>query len=175
MGILNNFDIKANFWKINPQLTLGEPLQKLYNDDKSKDKTASSQIMWAIALVYDTESKYFNIPIGERKKIVAKDYLKNESFNFDDYKDHIELYEKITLTPARRHLIIWNSKLDEKTAFLEGLKYNESTAELIEKLLISNTKLYAELERISEELVKEGNSGIVKGGAIESANESGDI
>jgi len=175
MSILNSFNIKANFWQVNPQLCAVDPLATLYNGDKSKDKSDSSKIMWAIALVFDIESKYFNIPLDDRKKIIARDYLKNDKFDFNKYKEYIEFYEKLTLTPARRHLIIWNNKLDEKTTFLEGLQYNEQTAELIEKLLISNTKLYAELERISEELVKEGDSGIVKGGSEESISEKGEM
>lgn len=175
MGLLNYFDTRANFWKANPQLCIAGALKSLYENDKSKDKEESSRIMWAIALAYDIESKFFNLPLIERKKFISKDYLKNEKFDFDKYKDCIEFYEKLSITPARRQLIVWNTKLDEKTEFLATLPYNAQNAKLIDELLSSNTKLYEALAKISEELVKEGDRGVVKGGSEESLSEKGEL
>ena len=175
MGILNNFDTKANFWQINPQLCIMEPLKTLYDADKSKSKEDSSKIMWAIALIVDPESKFFNLPLDQRRKLISKDYLQNPKFNFDDYKEHARFYELLSITPAKRQLVIWNTKLDEKTSLLEKMVYSVENAEFLEKLLASNSKLYSELERISEQLVKEGEFGIVKGGSEESISEKGEI
>ncbi len=175
MNILNNFDIKANFWQVNPQLKIPAPFNKLYEDDKTKDKHSSSQIMWAIALTTDPSSKFFNITLEDRRTIIARDYLKDIKFDFNAYKECIDFYERMVLTPAQRQLTIWSKKLDEKTELLSRITYNESNSELIEKLLISNTKLFGELQRISEALVKEGEDGIVKGGSEESISEKGEI
>lgn len=154
---------------------IAEPFQKLYSEDKSKNHENSSRIMWAIALVCDTESKYFNLPDKEKRKIIARDYLKDDKFDFSKYREQMDLYEQLIFTSGQRQLSIWKRKMDEKTELLSHMVYSVDSAEFIEKLLVSNTKLFAELERISEQLVKEGESGIVKGGSEESASEKGDI
>ncbi len=169
--VLNSFDIKANFWKINPQLRIA--FKEIHDADKSKEKLESSSIMWAIALILDTESKYFNMPILERKQLIAREYLKDASFNFEKYKHEMNLYEKLTITPAKRQLTEWSRIMDEKSELLKSLSYTTETWEIIEKMLKSNKDLYSELERISELLVKEGERGTIKGGSVESASEGG--
>lgn len=175
MNILNNFDTKANFWKTNPQLCITEPLKSFYEADKSKDKTESSTIMWALVLVVDMDSKYFNLPILERRKIIARDYIKNKDFDFDKYKEYSDFYEKLSVTPAKRQLIEWSRIMDEKSEVLRSMKYNVTNWETIEKMLISNKTLFSEFERLSELLVREGEQGVVKGGSEESASEKGEV
>ena len=46
-----------SFWKEYPELTIAPGLDKLYKDDKSKDKKESSIFMWAIDLCENLESK----------------------------------------------------------------------------------------------------------------------
>ena len=48
--ILEGFDTDVNFWKLHPQLKVPLPFASIYKEDKSKSKSKSSQIMWAIAL-----------------------------------------------------------------------------------------------------------------------------
>lgn len=171
--IVNNFNTNNNFWDSNPQLKIAEDFAVLYKSDKSKGKEDSSKIMWAIALVYDPKSKYYNLPIKSRKQIIARDYLGDESFNFDEYQQQVSFYTSLTISPARRHLVEWNNKLDEKTEFLVKTRYTGDTWKMIEEMLINNTKLYSELARISESLEKEGEEGVTRGGSSESASETG--
>lgn len=172
MSIVNNFSTDANFWDANPMLKLPLPFKELYDEDKSKNKNKSSRIMWAIALVYDPESKFINLPLPTRMLLVRDEFIGDTEFNFEDYLDQRTMYEELVLTPARRQLVEWNRIMDEKSALLRSMRYTKETWEMIEKMLISNVKLYDELERISESLEKEGNEGQVKGGAVESASES---
>lgn len=174
-GLLNNFDIKGNFWKSNSQLELPEVFSEFKKSDKSKDKEESSKVMWAIALLLDPDSKFRRLKLSDRKNLIAKDMLKFDKFDWNKYKVLMEFYEKLILTPAERQLLIWEQKLDEKTQFMSDTTYDENNAELLEKLLGSNSKLFSELERIKEQLDKEGETGITKGGAEESASEKGEI
>lgn len=175
LGILNNFDTKENFWKVNKQLVIPEEFENFRYNDRSRDKEESSKIMWAIALLLDPDSKFKRLRLQDRKSLIAKDFLKNEKFQWDKYKDIINFYEKLILTPAQRQLMIWEQKLDEKTELMAVTTYDLDNAEILEKLLASNSKLFAELERIKEQLEREDDSGIVQGGAEESASEKGDI
>jgi len=112
--ILNGFDINLNFWKLNPQLKIPLPFATIYNEDKSKAKSKSSQVMWAIALLVDPDSKFSNISYSTRKDMISKDYLKNDGFDWDKYKDAINFYERSLITPAKRQLMVWEKKMDEK-------------------------------------------------------------
>ena len=80
--ILEAFDTDVNFWQLHPQLKVPLPFASIYKEDKSKAKSKSSQIMWAIALLVDPDSKFSNISFPTRKNMIAKDYLKDESFDW---------------------------------------------------------------------------------------------
>jgi hypothetical protein len=69
----------------------------------------------------------------------------------------------------------WERLMSEKDTFLSTLKYDEETAEMIEKLLLSNSKLYKEYEDITSRLIQDGNEGQMLGGGIESLSEKGEI
>ena len=71
---LHNFDIKSSYWKIDPQLKAIEPFATLYKNDKSKGKSNSSLIMWAIALFTDPESRLAKLSKARKQEIIQKDY-----------------------------------------------------------------------------------------------------
>ena len=166
-----NGTIEDNIWIINPELKIPDVFNKLYSSDKSKNKKDSSDILWGIYLIYHPISKFFNLPQADKEKLVNTDFLKQPKFDWGKYKKEIDLFQKLLLSPAKRQLIQWNRMLDEKTDFIKTMKYDEDTCELYEKLITSNTKLYAEYDRISKTLEQEGEEGITKGGGEESASE----
>ena len=170
--ILEGFDTEANFWKLHPQLQIPQEFAAIYKEDKSKTKSKSSQIMWAIALLVDPDSKFANISFPTRKDIISKDFLKNIKFDWDKYKDAMNFYESSLITPAKRQLLVWNKKMDEKTRYLDVLTYEEN-ADTIEGLLKTNVKLFEDYERLLKLVDKETNEGSTKGGGEESASEKG--
>jgi len=170
--ILNGFDVEVNFWRANPQLKVPQPFADILNKDKSKGKSKSSQIMWAIALLVDPDSKFSNISLGTRKELISKDFLKDAKFKWDDYKDAMHFYEYNLVSPAKRQLLIWNKKMDEKGMYLDTLTYEEH-ADTIEGLLKTNVKLFEDYERLLKLVDKETKEGATKGGAEESAAEKG--
>lgn len=173
-NILNNFEINANFWKINHQLIVPREFNELYKNDKSKDRSTSSKIMWAIALVNDPDSRFCNLPYSDRIKLVARDYLKEDKYDFQKVEKASNLYIQLILSPAKRMMLTWNRLMDEKIEHLNKMKYSDNPKQ-IEELLTSNSKLYSEYERIMEVLDKDEVSGKARGGVNESASEKGDI
>ncbi len=169
---IDNSKIGLNFWEVHPQLTLIGEFKYFYDKDKSKTKQKSSSIMWAIFLIYDPNSEFFTFSLEDKIAFVSKDFL-GFDFKESDYKAIIDFYISTTLTPARRQLYVWNRKLDEKTAYLETLTY-EDDADIIEKLLISNKKLYDDYEAILKRIEQE-SQGKAQGGAEESLSEKGEI
>ena len=102
--ILEGFDTDVNFWKLHPQLKVPLPFASIYKEDKSKSKSKSSQIMWAIALLVDPDSKFSNISYPTRKDIIAKDHLKDEKFDWGKYKEAMVYYERSLVSPAKGNL-----------------------------------------------------------------------
>ena len=52
-------------------------------------------------------------------------------------------------------------------------KIEKGTADQLDKMMLNSSKIFAEIENIKEKLAKEELDGQLKGGASESAAESG--
>lgn len=167
---LHNFDIGSNYWKIDPQLKAVEPFATLFKNDKSKGKGNSSQIMWAISLFCDPESRLFKLTKKRKQEIIEKDYYKKE-LDWGKYKEHIETYTSLYTTQAIRSLVNWEEKLQERDAFLKEVPYTLETGDTLDKMLSNTSKLYDLYEKILERLKEEESEGITKGGRTESLGE----
>lgn len=176
MNLIKTFSVDSNFWDLYPNLKVPEVFSNLYKDDKSKKKEDSSKIMWAICLCYDTKSEFYNLPLEDRIKLVEKDYLKKDNIlKSKEIKPLIEMFTKLSDTPALRQLRIWNNKMDEKTSFIEKTPYNDETWEMLDKMILNNKAMYAEYMRIQKELVEEGIESSIKGDKELSLSDSGEI
>jgi len=51
--ITRNFETDENFWETNPAFKSIKVFNEFQKKDKSKNKSRSSQIMWAIAFLVD--------------------------------------------------------------------------------------------------------------------------
>lgn len=166
------WDVEQNFWRCNEHFKIPKVFNKLYIEDKSKDKKDSSQIMWALALYIDYGSKFKNLSEDERKKLIEHDYIKTK-FKWSDYSEHIKTWE-IFKTPMQKQLDEWSRLMNEKTEYMRSLKFNKENADHIEELLISNEKLHTAYEKLKAKLAGE-DSGKARGGSEESLGERGEI
>jgi len=173
MSLLTNFDTNSNFWKVNPQLTIPKVLSDLHKGDKSKDKTVSSNIMWAICLFLDLseDNKFRNFPEEDRKKLIIEDFLQDPKFKFDAYKSIIDWYTEGMYTPAERGILNWRKKLEERDQFISETPYDLDNAEKMDKILAGTDKLYSQLERLEKQYQKEQLKGQDKGGATASLSD----
>jgi DNA repair ATPase RecN len=174
MRTVESWDTLANFWEVNPQLKVPAVFNKLYVEDKSKNKAHSSKLMWAIAYYADFDSKYRALSDGERQKLVAEDILKDPEFNWEQVSSYIKAWDMFKTVPMKQ-MTEWERLMNEKTEYMKTLKYNSDTADEIEKRLLSNSKLYSEYEEIMSRLVQDGEGGTMLGGAMESLTEKGEI
>lgn len=167
MKVIESWEINDNFWKINPQLVFPEAFNKIFRSDTSKNKVKSSQLMWAIALYCDVDSKYRQVSDKEKKTLIATDYLKAPDFPWDDFKEQIEAWEMFKPV-AIRQLMEWERFMNEKTIYMRELKYDANNRKDIEEMLLSNTKLYKEYEDIKKRIAEIENAGTLEGGGQES-------
>ncbi len=169
MKLIDIWEIEGNFWDLNPQLKLA--FKSVYSADKSKNKETSSRLMWAVALFIDNKSKFRDLAEHEREHLIQRDY--NTKFSVKDCKDIIDKWKSF-LSPAERQLLLWNKFMDEKNEYMQTLNYAENGDE-IEKRLKSNSTLFEELKRLENLIAEEESEGMVKGGAVESLSEKGEI
>lgn len=170
-----NFQPEMNFWELNPELKYPEVFAEFYQQDKTKDKSESSKVMNAIYLLLDKESRYRELPEKERKNLICKDYLKNKEFNWDSVKNLQNEFLRFTSTKAKKLLRNWEIKLEERDEYISGLKYDEDTAEHLDKMMAATQKIWEQYLSILNEVEKEEGAGSVKGGGVESLSESGRI
>jgi hypothetical protein len=166
---LDSYDITSNFWKVNPQLVL--IFKDFYEEDKSKDKSKSSSLLWCIMLYADNSesNKYHNLTQKERLILITKELDSN--FNPEQYKEEIKKYESLFLTKVQKSLRNLELKLEERDEFIASHKYDEMTYEMLDKMLAASDKLYKLLAAAIAEFEKEEIAETVKGGVIESATE----
>lgn len=182
--ILETFDPDTNFWAVHPQLKVPKEFKNLYKADKSKDKTRSSNVMWAIAYVYHPKSKFYNLPIEQKKKLVAKDFLEDENFDWSSIEDEVNLFKELCLTQAERSLDNFYNKLKQRDEFINSYPYefkrvhegsSKTIAEALDSMLGKTKALYDTYYNILEELTKEDSGSKTEGGGVESLSDSGEI
>jgi len=181
-----------NIWDIHPSLALAGPIKDLYKSDKSPNKAHSSRLMWTVALIWDRDSKFYNLPeTGEDSKITLlfediygdKSYYTNNKPKVNKLRD---FYLKLQETTARRSLREIEAKLDQRSAFLKETDYelgicNEkgqwvgNTAGMLDKMLADTKKIYDLYDQALKTVSNEVNDEVAKGGGQESLSDRGEI
>lgn len=189
MKILENYDSKANFWKVNPQLTAAGPFKPLYENDCSAGKVVSSKKMWCVSLAYDPGSKYFNMPEEDKLDLLFTDIMGDTKFlkaNRDIINELRDFYRKLLETPARRSLRGVEDKLNERDLFLKNTEYTlgelgnngqwvGGTADLLDKMMANTVKMWDLYDKALKVVSDEAQVGVAFGGGSISLTDSGDI
>lgn len=193
MSTVELFTPDSNFWGLNQQFKIANPFKKIYEKDKSKNKKESSLLMWFVAHCYDLESRYYNLESDEKHTLIGEDFC--GSFNYyDDNKDLlddlIEAFCQLQDTPAQRALRDWNNTILKRCRFLRDTDYSldeyveddkgkwitkKGTATQLDTMHKNTKSIYADYQRILEDLEKESNQGISKGGSVASLGDNGSI
>jgi hypothetical protein len=175
---LQSYDLKENFWKVNPNLDIIPEFMAVKKADKSKNKEQSSQVMWALFLLFHRKSPYTGSVIEDKKMLIADDYLGNKDFKWD--KDSLiaramEVFKQKLISPQRRLLYEWQEKLEERSKFIASIKYNQDTSDLLDKMLEKTHKMFEMYNKALKDLSEEEKEGVTEGNAEESLSEKGII
>lgn len=148
------FDIEVDFWSNNNQLKHVQPYKQLYDEDKSKNKTDSSKVMWCVWLLLDPsyDNKVGKIRDTKEKREAILSY--NPNFDFDNplINEILTAYPDDCLSDAAKSF-----KKEE-----EGLR---KFADTLEKYLETNDLTFDHVVQISP-----GKTQIVKGTATQYAD-----
>lgn len=186
--IIANWDTDENFWVLNPGFKSIKIFKELHDNDKSKKKAHSSLLMWAIALYTDMHehNPWKNVIDSEKRLLISTDFLKNPKFDFEDREivALIEEYETRVLTVAQKELRRFEKKLSQRGDFMETATYTmdwydengkvqKGTADQLDKMMVNSGRIFDQLSDIKAKLDKEDAEGNLRGGAAESAGETG--
>ena len=147
-------NFQNNFWDENPELTLPAPLRKIYEQDKTKNKGFSSRVMWGIHLCVHPDSKLYNLP--DKETVILRDFIKNKSFKWEDYKEQVDFYKQACLTPAERSMHNWDEVMSLRDRGIKDMykeAMNDHDADTILKLdraLAQTPKMFDDYKRIKE-------------------------
>lgn len=164
---------KANFWESNGQfLTIGI-FKDFYKKDKSKNKKDSSELMWAIAFIYDKDSEHNSLPEDERIALITEEFLERKP-QWDKYEDVINAYIKLTTSTLERAIIDMEKKFWERNKFLQDTGYTEKNSDKLDKMFTNTGSILDSIEKLKK-LLDQEKDGTTRGGIEESASEKGEI
>lgn len=166
-----------NFWEINSDLLAIKELNTLYQKDTTKQKSTSSNLMWAIYYAYNPESKFYALP--NKLEMLEKNFIKDSKFKWAAYKEIVDIYCNVVLTDAERALLNWSEIMvmrdkSIKELYVAALSAN-NTDELVklDKMLANTPKLFEDYKKIKKDYEEEKT--LKKGKHIQSLTESGEI
>ncbi len=178
-----------NYWSLHPMMTVLGEFKSYYQQDKTKDKSESSRIMWAIAMLLDphTDNALRSTETTDRVRIIVEDYLEEPEFDWEHpyVVALITEYKFLAMTHLERQVTNFETKLEQRDRFLADTDYTldsyseksksvvKGTAKELDGMMINTSKLNGEYRSLKEALEAAENAGDMKGGATESAGESG--
>lgn len=168
--MISTFDSDKNFWLTHPDMKILTPFKELYTTDSSKKKEYSSMMMWFVVLCYDRSSKISLQSAIEKHRIIGEDYCNDKLFYSKNkllLDMAIEGFVNLQYTPMERLMSSWDKKLHQRAKWVDGLEY-EDDDEKVDKALERTDKVYTAYKKIIEDMNKESNAGMAKGGATPS-------
>lgn len=185
-NILEDFTPDSNFWTVNPQFTTVEPFRKLWKGDKSRNKTTTSNIMWAIALVFHPKSDIYYL--SDARERVAIDFLhikeKDADKFWEEYEHLSNAFTDAALSQAEKSLVDWEKRMKKRDKFLSEqeytfgyidenkIEYRDNTKQL-DDMLSKTAKIYDEYFKIKKDIEEE--EFINKRSKIKSPTASGEL
>lgn len=191
---MENFNTDESFWIVHPVFKTAGPFKELYTKDKSRNKENSSRLAWAIKLIWNRKSDFYNLPeVGEDNKIdlVFEDFYGDVSYyvkNRDKVEALKDFYLLTTETVAKRTLRGIEDKLLERDRFIRNTPYEQELVDgeypmdvnewakridTIDKMMERTEKIYNLYEK-ARRVVEQEEQQVTMGGAQESLTD-GDL
>lgn len=181
-----------NFWETFPQFRVIDIFNKFYT--KEKDKTFSSNVMWAIIFCIKRDSPMYNLP--NKWELAARDIVKKD-IDWDKYEDLVAMFKHSVMTQAERSLLAWEELMFKRDKYLKNQDYYfdkyatndngdnivsrtgqlitiKGTAEQLDRAFSATPKMYSDFEKIKknieEDEIKRG-----RGNKPKSMSESNEV
>lgn len=162
------FELNGSIVTITKTGMLIPQIKNLYDVDGPKKAIFSMQMQY-LFFVYDKLSPYADMLMGDRKKIVCSDILKQDSKHWlksekNELKDSIEAINKIQFTPNEHLLQGVKEKIEEYLLFWKDTKIEAANHNLIADTLDNANKLLKLKDTIEKQVLEEKSQKQVGGG-----------
>lgn len=146
--MLTDFDIFSDFYS-DPQVKV------LFSEEFSRP--ISSPIMWALLLYCHPKSKFYALDRKTKASIIATDFLNIPSFSFEEYEDVMRkmLSSPLITSKPQRMLANWERKLEERDEFMASQPYNESSYDMLDKMMKETHKMWQNYKITYDDFLKE--------------------
>ena len=165
-------NINLIYWEIYPGQRVKKPFALLYNQDKSKNKKISSDIMWGLDLYCSMKKSnpLHNMSKEERQAELLETFLTSEQL--DKVIELEDAWVEQNLSYLQRRFRFYQRLIEQREEYMGTLTYPKDT-DVIEKMLSSTKKIWDDVLSIKTKLDEEDLDVQVKGGREESASEKG--
>lgn len=186
-----------NFWDDNMQLSIMKPFNKLYDRDKTDNKSRSTKEMVVIFFMNEPDpelNKFYRIPFSERLIMLKDTYYDKFDEEDEAIKECMEQYPHLCMTAIKRALKEEIDTMVDRSITLRNSPYtldyylldddgeyvlNNSgapikmtgTAAQLDTLRSKTTKLMDDYAKIEERFIKEKSESRIKGGRRRSKAE----
>ncbi len=148
---IDELDHTKNFWSEYPHVKSFPEFHNLWKKDRDRHKTKSSTLMWAFAFIYyPINNPYYNVP--DKKNVIAINILKDHKFDWSMYSKEMRLFEQSCTTEAERSLVKWEEKMSDRSDFMDGKKYEESSYKMLDDMMSKTPKMYEDLANIKKRI-----------------------
>ena len=165
MIVYQNMDFAEAY----PELMLKKPFVRF-----KKDKNAS-EICWYIYLFCSLDSEFRTYPPDVRQKELEENFLSEPVHQREDVQIAIREYEEHMMTLAQRNFKAWEDKLTERQKFIDDTPYDETSYEMLDKMMAQTSKMWDMFSKVKKELDKDSIEDDVFGSTELSDSEKGII
>lgn len=184
--------IEDSFWKAFPNLK--SYFKSIYEEDNSKGKVNSSELMYSMYLCYHYEGEFINLSDIDKVKVLNDLFKTTQSNILELIEINLTKFYDLIETPARKALREWNEKTIERTEFIKNTKYSldyyeeietrggdikrvlvKGTWEMLDDMRSKNVKMMQDYFDILKKLNQETDKKQGESGAELSLSDKGEI
>lgn len=160
------FDIRDHNVFITPETLSIEIFKKIFNEDKSKDKTHAHDVITFIYHTCDSNSPYADHPLNEKDKRVIEEVLVDKKFKVTkDIEEARDIYKRLILTPLERLLKSTKNSIQDITDYLNEKTTDPDELKIKLDMMSKFSKFINEYQGLEKTVKKEkeANKGRVRG------------
>ena len=140
---------KHDFFDYNPELRYFDCINNLIKKVGGK---LASDVMWAVYLVLDPDSKYFASQLNTRKELISKNFLNIPDFDWDIYEEVMTCYPTISMSPSKSDYYRIRSLFD---TLLNEVEKSKKDKDAIQSFFNTLERTYKGLDNAETRMAKE--------------------
>ena len=150
------FNIRDLNIEIEPGILTVSEFKKIWDKDKSKDKSQAYNILRWIYYMGDAGSPYANYPETQKQECVNLDCFRTKEFKpTKEVLEALTKYKELSETPIQRLYSAVKHKIDDISNYLTNTDIDEDTLPSVLKVIEQTSKLVTQMAHLEDAVNKE--------------------